>query len=481
LADAGYTTHASFFDYDLDGDLDCYILNNSFIPVNTLNYANKRELRAQDWPVADFLKGGGDKLLRNDSGKFVDVSKSAGIYGSLIGFGLGITIGDINGDYYPDMYVSNDFYERDYLYINQQNGTFKEDLEKRMQHTSHSSMGADMADINNDGYTDIFTTDMLPDDDYRLKTTTSFENIDVNRLKVNSGFYHQYMQNNLQVNNKNGKFLETGYYSGVAASDWSWGGLIFDADNDGLSDIYVCNGIYHDVTDQDFIDFFANDVIQRMAMTGEKDEVNQIIKKMPSHPIPNKAFKNNGNLKFSEEAELWGLAQPSFSNGAAYGDLDNDGDLDLIVNNVNQKAFVYRNNSRETLTNNYIGIYLRGIGENTFAVGSTIKIYQGSKILSRQVIPGRGFQSSVDYKTILGLGKSNSVDSLIIVWPDKSFTRIDKPAVNKVYNISEAIKENEVENKKLSYKKTVFEQVNKILISMWKTITLTFILKEGFQ
>jgi hypothetical protein len=262
--EGGYTTHAAFFDYDLDGDLDCFIINNSFIPVNTLNYANKRNLRAPDWPVADFLKGGGDHFYRNDDGKFVDISKEAGIYGSLISFGLGVTVGDVNGDHYPDVYVSNDFFERDYLYINQQDGTFRDEIEGWAQHVSHSSMGADMADINNDGYPDIFTTDMLPDDDYRLKTTTTFDNVDVNRLKQKSGFYNQYTQNTLQVNTQNRKFVESGFYSGVAASDWSWGGLIFDADNDGLSDIFVCNGIYNDVTNQDFIDFFANDVIQKM-------------------------------------------------------------------------------------------------------------------------------------------------------------------------------------------------------------------------
>jgi hypothetical protein len=238
----GYATHAAFFDYDLDGDLDCFIINNSFIPVSTLNYANKRDLRAKDWPVADFLKGGGDKLYRNDNGKYVDVSEKTGIHGSLISFGLGVTVGDVNGDHYPDVYVSNDFFERDYLYINQKNGTFKDDIENWVQHTSLASMGADIGDVNNDGYPDIFTTDMLPSDDHRLKTTSSFENIDIYRLKERSGFYHQFMQNTLQLNNKNGKFSEIGFYSGIAASDWSWGGLFIDADNDGNDDLFVCNG-----------------------------------------------------------------------------------------------------------------------------------------------------------------------------------------------------------------------------------------------
>jgi hypothetical protein len=433
----GYTTHAAFFDYDLDGDLDAFIINNSFIPVNTLNYANKRDLRAQDWPVEDFLKGGGDHLLRNDNGKFVDVSKETGIYGSLISFGLGVTVGDVNGDHYPDVYVSNDFFERDYLYINQKNGTFKDELEKWMQHTSLSSMGADMADVNNDGYPDIFTTDMLPDDDYRLKTTTSFENIDVYRLKEKSGFYHQFTQNTLQVNNGNGKFSDVCYYSGVAASDWSWGGLIFDADNDGLADIYVCNGINHDLTDQDFIDFFANDVVQKMVLTGEKGDIEDIIGKMPANPILNKAFRNQGNLKFKDEAINWGFTQPSFSNGAAYGDLDNDGDLDLVVNNVNEKSFVYRNNSRETGKNNYIGVLLKGKGKNTFAVGSDVKIYKGNQVFNRQLIPTRGFQSSVDYKIIIGLGNIQDVDSMIITWPDRTQSKFDKPAINKVHHLQQ--------------------------------------------
>ena len=442
-----YTTQVSFFDYDLDGDLDCFVINNSPMPINNLGYQNKRDLPEAEWPVADFFKGGGDHLYRNDSSPssqggpgtihFSEVTKQAGIHGTLVSFGLGVSVGDVNNDGWPDVYVANDSYERDYLYINQQNGTFKDELENCMEQNSFSSMGADMADINNDGYPDIFTTDMLPGDDYRLKTLGAFDNIDLYNKRLKEGLYRQFMKNCLMVNNKNGQFVETANYSGVTASDWSWGALFFDADNDGYNDIYVCNGINHDVTNLDFMDFFADDIVKNMVISGEKQSVDSVLKNIPITPIPNKAFKNNGRLGFTDAGKEWGFMEPTFSNGASYADLDNDGDLDLVVNNENQAAFVYRNNSREQNGNSYIGLELKGRGSNTFAIGSKIKVYSGGEIFYRELVPSRGFQSSVDYKQIIGLGKLTAVDSMTVSWPDRSSTTYRNPQVNKVHQLQQ--------------------------------------------
>ncbi len=467
LADTGFSTHATFFDYDKDGDLDAYILNNSNIPVSSLGYAEQRNVRAQEWEgVPEIFRGVGDMLLRNDGDKFVDVSEEAGIYGSLIGFGLGVMISDINNDLYPDIYVSNDFYERDYLYINNQDGTFKEEIKNWTSHLCLSAMGVDIADINNDGNADIFITDMLPEGDQRVKSVMEFEGYNVFKLKQSKDFFQQYIQNTLQLNNGNNTFSEIAYYSGVHATDWSWAGLLFDMDNDGFRDIFVTNGLNHDLTDLDFVDFFANEIIQKMALTGKKEAIDSIIEKMPTVPLPNYAYKNNKDITFTNAANEWGFDTPSMSNGVAYGDLDNDGDLDMVVNNVNMKTFVYQNNSETVNGHNFIKLKFNGTDKNKFAIGTTARLYYDNYIITQELIPSRGFQSSMEHTMTIGLGKTEVIDSIRIIWPNDFTQKLVDLKANQTltFNQNEA-KTIYKPSKKLKPKTLLKEVVNKNLIA----------------
>lgn len=413
LDDPGHSVHASFFDFDGDGDLDLYLLNNSFRGTADQVRALQQTSREQ---VGD---DGGDKFFRNDGGTFTDISEEAGIYRSDIGFGLGVSVGDLTGNHRPDIYVSNDFWERDYLYINRGDGTFSEELIDRTGIISLSSMGSDIADINNDGLLDIFITDMLPADHSRLKTMTVFEDYRSHDEEFYLDYFYQMLQNTLQINNGIGTFTETAFLSGVAATDWSWGALFFDFGNNGWKDLFVSNGIYRDITDLDFTEFISDrDNIVEIITERGSFEIIDFLDRIPSVETGNFAFVNNGDKTFSDQSFSLGFHEPAFSNGAAYADLNNNGALDLVVNNLNGEAFIYRNNASEFHETNYLKIRFEGEGLNRFGIGAHVKLYTGSQVQTAENITTRSFQSSVPPEVHFGLGNQTTADSLVVVWPD---------------------------------------------------------------
>ena len=421
IADKGFSTHGVFFDYDLDGDLDLYLLNNSYRAITSFN------LQKNERTVRDEV--GGDKLYRNDGDGFTDVSEAAGIYGSIIGFGLGVTVGDVNNDGWMDIYVSNDFFERDYLYINQQNGTFTEELTEQMQSISGASMGADMADINNDGYPDVFVTEMLPEPNDRYKTKTTFESWDRYQFVLSNGYHHQFTRNMLQLNNGDATFSEIGRLADVEATDWSWGALIFDMDGDGIKDLFVANGIYQDLTDQDYIQFASNEEFMKKVMTGGETDYKQLIEAIPSNKIANYAFKNNEQLDFQNKTKDWHLDKLTHSNGSAYGDLDNDGDLDLVINNVNMPCLIYENR----FTNNaYLKLTLKGDKNNTSAIGSKMYAWRNGAYQYLEQMPMRGFQSTIDARPNFSFGQdATALDSLVLQWNNKEKTVLKNVELNQ--------------------------------------------------
>jgi len=410
LASAAFSNQAYFFDCDRDQDLDLLLLNHNPKNLPILNEVSTNALQNQDDPLR------GTRLYTQHQGFFEDVTRKSGLNGSPLSYGLGIGISDFNQDGWPDFYVSNDYAVPDYLYINNQNGTFSNKLKEGLGHNSQFSMGNDVADINNDGWIDLFTLDMLPEDNHRQKLLLAPDNYAKFDLNVRSGFYYQYMRNMLQLNNGNGTFSEIGQLAAISNTDWSWAALLADYDNDGWKDLYVTNGYHRDYTNLDFINYMDNYVKTKGRLL--REDVLDIINEMPASNVVNYMFANQGGLIFKDQTKPWGLDHPSNSNGAAYADLDNDGDLDLIVNNINKPAFIYQNNAEKRPDNNFLQIKLEGVGLNTQGIGTKVTVVSDGKRQSLEQFNSRGYLSAVSPILHFGLETALQVDTLLVIWPD---------------------------------------------------------------
>ncbi len=417
LAFSGFSTQAAFLDYDLDGDLDIYLLNHSLRYNGTFN---ERKIFLNTF---DSLSG--DYFFRNDNGRFSDITKSTGIFGYIIGYGLGIAVSDINLDGWPDIYIGNDFHENDYLYINQKNGTYKEILQEVTTHTSQFSMGVDVADITNDALPEIISMDMLPEDPYILKRSLGEDEYNLFHFKIKYGYHPQFARNTLQLNRGNTQFSEIGMYSGVHATDWSWASLFADFDNDGWKDLFISNGIPKRLNDIDYINYASNSEIQEKIRANKLEEKDLIlIDKFPQIKLKNKFYLNKQKAAFEDIASQIKNDEPTFSNGSVYADFDNDGDLDFAVNNINDPVLIYKNLTNDGGTKkSFIELKLKGDVQNINATGAKVIVFTGSEIRTYEKFPVRGFQGSMEIPMHIGLNNTK-VDSLFLIWPDNSFEKI---------------------------------------------------------